>query len=78
MKNEDKCCGTCKYHKPDDDFPEDWICCNDKSENVADWTDFEDVCDQYEEKAQKRTMGTYKFNLEKSIENALNERRIKK
>ncbi len=47
MKNEDKCCGTCKYHKPDPDFPEDWICCNDKSEFSADWTDYENVCDQY-------------------------------
>lgn len=78
MKEENRCCGNCIFHKPDYDFPEDYMCDNDKSDNYADWTDYENVCDQYEEKAQKRTMGTYKFNLEKSIENTLNERRIKK
>ena len=42
------CCGNCKWHKPDENFKEDWICCNDKSEYVADWVDEESVCDEYE------------------------------
>lgn len=50
-----KCCGTCKYHRKDETFAEfircqeDWICCNDKSEYYADWTEYEDVCDDWED-----------------------------
>ena len=45
---KEPCCGTCKWHKQDENFREDWICCNDKSEYIADWTAYNDVCDEYE------------------------------
>ena len=48
MINLEPCCGNCKWHKQDENFKEDWICCNDKSKYVADWTSAEDVCDEYE------------------------------
>ena len=39
-----------KHHKPDENFAEDYICCNDNSDNCADWTDYNDVCDEWEGK----------------------------
>lgn len=48
MKDENKCCGTCKYYEPDIDFPDDFICCNDNSVHAADWINEDDVCEEYE------------------------------
>lgn len=48
MKN-DKCCGTCRHHVPDGKFPDDWLCINDKSEHIADYTEYEETCDFWEE-----------------------------
>ena len=50
MKDKE-CCGTCKYHcyeKAD----QGWICTKDSSDYCADWTDYDDCCDEYEEKLQ--------------------------
>ena len=44
-----KCCGTCMHHQKDD-FAEDYVCTNDRSDEFADWTDFEYCCDEYEER----------------------------
>ena len=45
----DKCCGTCAYHQYDKET-DDWVCCNAESETVADWTDFNDSCMDWEGK----------------------------
>ena len=44
------CCGTCKYHLRDDYHPEDFVCCNPDSEYCSDYTEYQDSCDDYEEK----------------------------
>jgi hypothetical protein len=46
MNEDRRCCGTCKYHQHDDG--EDWICVNTDSEYVADWTEYEDCCENWE------------------------------
>lgn len=43
-----ECCGTCKYHTQDI-CAEDFVCVNDRSEEFANWTDCDYVCDEYEE-----------------------------
>lgn len=46
---ERRCCGTCAYHQfesVDDGF----VCVNDESEYLSDWTDFNHFCDAYEER----------------------------
>ena len=46
MKEE--CCGTCKYHKCDENAG--WYCSCEDSEFYADYTDFDDGCEEYEER----------------------------
>lgn len=42
-------CGKCKWHKYED-ISQGWICCNADSEYVADWTDYDFSCEDFEEK----------------------------
>ena len=44
-----ECCGNCKWHQYDDKY-DDWLCCNSDSEYVADWTEYSDWCEEYEER----------------------------
>ncbi|WP_373829783.1 hypothetical protein [Bacteroides heparinolyticus] len=44
-----QCCGTCKWHEYDK-AGKDWVCVNDVSENVAEFTSYEDSCDEWEGK----------------------------
>lgn len=43
-----ECCGTCKWHRADENFKEDYICCNGDSEYCSDWTEYEHCCDEWE------------------------------
>ena len=43
MKN----CANCKFCQKDEDFPEDNVCDNEKSENYADWVDDNHVCEEW-------------------------------
>lgn len=45
----EKCCGTCKYHHHES-IDDGWVCVNDSSEYVADYTDYEHCCEDYEER----------------------------
>ena len=45
-----ECCGTCKWHKQDEYFEEDWICCNAYSDFATDYTDYNHSCDEWEER----------------------------
>ena len=38
----EQCCGTCKYHRTDDNG--EWVCTNDLSEYYALETDYSDGC----------------------------------
>lgn len=42
-------CGTCKYHRTDKNSG-DWICTNPESEYFADYTEYADWCEEWEEK----------------------------
>ena len=46
---DDKCCGTCKYHHHED-IDDGWVCTNVDSEYVAEWTEYKDFCDEWEER----------------------------
>lgn len=55
MKAEcEKCCGTCHYHTPDGIFPDDWTCANIDSDNFSDYTEYEDVCEFWEERHEEK------------------------
>ena len=47
---EEQCCGTCKFHMKENE--EDYICTNGDSEYVADWTEYNHTCDEWEEREQ--------------------------
>ena len=49
MFDEKPCCGTCRYHFHES-VDDGWVCVNDASEYVTDWTDFDFCCDEYEER----------------------------
>ena len=46
---EGKCCGSCK-HSQYDKQSEDFACGNPKSENFANWIEFNSNCDEWEDK----------------------------
>lgn len=46
---KEKCCGNCKWHEKED-IDQGYICVNGNSENVADWTEDEDCCQEWEER----------------------------
>lgn len=45
----ERCCGNCKYHYHES-IDDGWVCVNDESEFVADWTEYNDTCDEWEER----------------------------
>lgn len=46
-ENKCECCGTCKWHEHEN-ISDGWVCVNNDSEYVADWTDYDFCCEQYE------------------------------
>ena len=50
---DDKYCGTCKYHYHKN-IGDGWECVNDRSEYFADWTEYSDSCDEWEERKQMK------------------------
>lgn len=46
-ENEKRCCGTCRWHYHDAES-DDWVCVNDNSDYVTDYTDYEDTCEEWE------------------------------
>ena len=47
---EKQCCGTCRWWERDED---DHICVNEESENLADWTEWNNICEEWEGKIWK-------------------------
>lgn len=47
----EECCGTCRYHQWDGS---DWVCVNNESEYVADYTGYEDSCSEWEERKKRK------------------------
>lgn len=49
--NNEKCCGTCKYHYHDKDMLDwDYICVNDSSDNCSEYTMYDDYCEEWEDR----------------------------
>lgn len=42
MTGNNECCGTCKFHRTDDNG--EWVCTNDLSEYYALEADYSDMC----------------------------------
>ncbi len=47
MEEKNNVCGTCKYHEHED-IDNGWVCVNDKSEYFADFTEYNDTCEEWE------------------------------
>ena len=41
-----KICGECKYHVHED-HSDGWVCANANSDYHADWTDYNDTCEEW-------------------------------
>lgn len=48
MENCKKCCGTCQYGSYDK--IDGYVCVNDQSDYLADFVEYDHVCEDYEEK----------------------------
>lgn len=42
-------CGTCKYHQHED-VDDGWVCVNNDSVNFTEWTEYNDSCEDWEER----------------------------
>ena len=51
---EFECCGNCKYHKPDGEWPDDWVCTCAESDKCGDWTEYEEVCDFWDQRESRK------------------------
>lgn len=47
MKQE--ICGTCKWHEHEN-ISDGWVCVNSDSEYCADYTEYNDTCEEWEER----------------------------
>lgn len=50
--SERKCCGTCKYHQFES-VDDGYVCVNDESEYLSDWTECNDSCSEWEERDER-------------------------
>ena len=49
MNDEKRCCGTCIWHKQES-IDSGYVCVNDRSDYLSDWTEYEDCCEEWEGK----------------------------
>lgn len=63
-------CGTCKWHQYDE-YGRDWVCANGGSEYAANYTGYNDCCEEFEkgknneQKKENPTPGGKLFNVHK-------------
>lgn len=54
MRDEGKTCGTCRWHhwrnEYDGDLVSGWECTNDESRYCGAWTEYDDGCEDWEER----------------------------
>lgn len=50
MEKKD-CCGLCKYHVHED-IDDGWVCVNPDSDNFTDWTEYDDACEEFEQRQE--------------------------
>lgn len=49
VRSMEQCCGTCEYHKFEN-VNDGYVCVNSDSEYCADWTEYSDCCEEWEER----------------------------
>lgn len=49
---KERICGTCKHNKYDTESDGSYACNNERSDNYAMWTEYDDTCDDWEEKGE--------------------------
>lgn len=49
IEKDEKCCGTCKWHKHER-IDDGWVCTNPDSHCCADWTEYNDWCQEWEDR----------------------------
>ena len=42
-------CGNCKYHQYED-VTRGWVCVNDESDYLSNWTEYDDSCEEFVER----------------------------
>ena len=47
VRRMNKTCGTCFYHTHEN-IDDGWVCACGKSDNVAEWTEYDDSCEHWE------------------------------
>lgn len=52
FKEGKTCCGTCKHHRHED-IDDGWVCVNPDSEYYTEWTEYRDVCEEWEGRSQE-------------------------
>jgi len=52
MRDRVQCCGTCKYHEHES-VDDGWVCVNEQSRYCADWTEYDDICEEYDANREK-------------------------
>lgn len=49
MRMDEQICGTCKWHYHES-IDDGWVCVNADSRYCADWTEYNDSCEEWEGK----------------------------
>ena len=49
-------CGNCRWHIYEE-ISQGFVCCNDDSDYCADWTEYEDTCEEWEDKDESEDGG---------------------
>lgn len=49
MRDKEQCCGTCRHHVHEN-IDDGWVCTNPRSDYVTDWTEYDDWCEEWEER----------------------------
>lgn len=47
--NDRRICGECKWHQHED-IDNGWVCVNADSKHCTDWMEYNDSCEEFEEK----------------------------
>lgn len=47
FENEHRCCGTCRWHEHEE-IDDGWVCVNDDSLYVTEWTEYSFCCSCWE------------------------------
>ncbi len=49
MMDDRRICGECKWYQHED-IDDGWVCINSDSEHCTNWCDYDDSCEEFEER----------------------------